>query len=222
MNYGRPWVSPNTNAGSWQALGLPTSAKVAKLLTILPNAAELYRRQIALGLDGAHPQITLKVRLALRELLGQIKPRARRRWQPVGGLLGAAVGVGAGCRIRVCRLRDSNPRPPDYKMGEWGSSKRGRNQRIVFTEVFFRQKMNSAWHPLHLSRLSTTKWDRLPQNPHKDLIVSRSRDADWTVPLPTHFFVLAAATGSGSIQGLNTAARAFTKSLVSRVTTVKP
>jgi hypothetical protein len=115
MNYGRPWVSPNTNAGSWQALGLPTSAKVAKLLTILPNAAELYRRQIALGLDGAHPQITLKVRLALRELLGQIKPRARRRWQPVGGLLGAAVGVGAGCRIRVCRLRDSNPRPPDYK-----------------------------------------------------------------------------------------------------------
>jgi hypothetical protein len=45
----------------------------AKLLTILPNAAELYRRQIALGLDGAHPQITLKARLALRELLGQIR-----------------------------------------------------------------------------------------------------------------------------------------------------
>ena len=45
----------------------------AKLLTILPNAAELYRRQISLGLDGAHPQIMLEARLALRELLGQIR-----------------------------------------------------------------------------------------------------------------------------------------------------
>lgn len=45
----------------------------AKLLTMLPNAAELYRRQIALGLDGAHPQILLKARLAIRELLGQIR-----------------------------------------------------------------------------------------------------------------------------------------------------
>jgi site-specific DNA recombinase len=45
----------------------------AKLLTILPNAAELYRRQITLGLDGAHPQIMLKARLAVRELLGQIR-----------------------------------------------------------------------------------------------------------------------------------------------------
>jgi site-specific DNA recombinase len=45
----------------------------AKLLTMLPNAAELYRRQIALGLDGAHPQIRLKARLAIRELLGQIR-----------------------------------------------------------------------------------------------------------------------------------------------------
>lgn len=45
----------------------------AKLLTILPNAAELYRRQIALGLDGSHPQIMQKARLAIRELLGQIR-----------------------------------------------------------------------------------------------------------------------------------------------------
>jgi hypothetical protein len=45
----------------------------AKLLTLLPNAAELYRRQIALGLDGAHPQIMQKARLAIRELLGQIR-----------------------------------------------------------------------------------------------------------------------------------------------------
>jgi hypothetical protein len=35
--------------------------------------AMLYRRQVALGLDGAHPQITLEARLALRELLGQIR-----------------------------------------------------------------------------------------------------------------------------------------------------
>jgi len=45
----------------------------AKLLTILPNAAELYRPQISLGLDGAHPQSALKARSALRELLGQIR-----------------------------------------------------------------------------------------------------------------------------------------------------
>jgi hypothetical protein len=45
----------------------------AKLLTMLPNAAELYRRQIALGLDGAHPQIMAKARLAIRELLGQTR-----------------------------------------------------------------------------------------------------------------------------------------------------
>ena len=44
-----------------------------RLLTIIPNAAEPYRRQIALGLDGAHPQIMLKARLAIRELLGQIR-----------------------------------------------------------------------------------------------------------------------------------------------------
>ncbi len=45
----------------------------AKLLTILPNPAELYRCQIALGLDGAHPQIMAKARLAIRGLLGQIR-----------------------------------------------------------------------------------------------------------------------------------------------------
>jgi hypothetical protein len=40
------------------------SSEGSKLLTILPNAAELYRRQIALGLDGAHPQMMLKARPA--------------------------------------------------------------------------------------------------------------------------------------------------------------
>jgi hypothetical protein len=39
----------------------------AKLLTLLPNAAELYRRQIALGLDGAHQQIMLKARLGVTD-----------------------------------------------------------------------------------------------------------------------------------------------------------
>jgi hypothetical protein len=39
---------------------------------MLPNAADLYRQQIALGLNGAHLQILLKARLAIRELLGQI------------------------------------------------------------------------------------------------------------------------------------------------------
>lgn len=40
------------------------SSEGAKLLTILPNAAELYRRQVALGPDGAHPQMMLKARPA--------------------------------------------------------------------------------------------------------------------------------------------------------------
>jgi len=37
------------------------------VLSILPKAAELYRRQIALGLDG-DPRAALKARVALREL----------------------------------------------------------------------------------------------------------------------------------------------------------
>lgn len=45
----------------------------ARLLTVLPNAAELYRRQITLGLDGANPQVVAKARMTLRELLGKIR-----------------------------------------------------------------------------------------------------------------------------------------------------
>jgi hypothetical protein len=67
----------------------------SKLLTILPNAAELYRRQIALDLDGAHPQIMLKARLAIRELLGQI------RLEPgENGSLWAAYEVHPGALVR--------------------------------------------------------------------------------------------------------------------------
>jgi site-specific DNA recombinase len=61
------------------------SRETAKLLTILPNAAELCRRQIALGLDGAHPQETSKARLVLRDLLGKI----RLEPDEVGGLWAA-------------------------------------------------------------------------------------------------------------------------------------
>ena len=44
----------------------------ARLLAVLPNAAELYRRQTALGLAG-DPRATPKARLALRNLLGTIQ-----------------------------------------------------------------------------------------------------------------------------------------------------
>jgi len=55
------------------AVPLAQARETTRLLTILPNAAELYRRQIALGLDDAHPQAVLKARMALRELLGKIR-----------------------------------------------------------------------------------------------------------------------------------------------------
>jgi len=67
----------------------------AKLLTILPNAAELYRRQISLGLDRASPEVTLKARQALRELLGDL------RLEPDGqGGLWAAYEVQLAVLIR--------------------------------------------------------------------------------------------------------------------------
>jgi hypothetical protein len=46
-----------------QALGINASVNA---LSIVPRAAELYRWQIALGLDG-NPQAALKARLFLRE-----------------------------------------------------------------------------------------------------------------------------------------------------------
>jgi len=41
------------------------------VLTALPKAAEMFRRQIAKGLDG-DPRAVLKARVFLRELLGRI------------------------------------------------------------------------------------------------------------------------------------------------------
>jgi hypothetical protein len=44
-------------------------APAAKMFTMLPRAAEPYRRQIALGLDG-DPRAGLKARSILRDLFG--------------------------------------------------------------------------------------------------------------------------------------------------------
>ena len=48
-----------------QSAAMPSS----KVLTMLPRAAEAYRRQITLGLDG-DPRAALKARVILRELFG--------------------------------------------------------------------------------------------------------------------------------------------------------
>jgi len=50
--------------------GLGSAAMPAmEVFTMLPRAAEAYRRQITLGLEG-EPRATLKVRSILRELFG--------------------------------------------------------------------------------------------------------------------------------------------------------
>jgi DNA invertase Pin-like site-specific DNA recombinase len=82
----------------------PQSRQAAKLLSIVPRAAELYRRQINAGLDG-DPRAALKARVALRELFvgGKIdlQPEpdgslwAVGQLQP-GVLMRQAVAVGNG------------------------------------------------------------------------------------------------------------------------------
>ena len=49
----------------------PEAKQSAKLLTMLPRAAALYRQQIAQGLDG-DPRAALKARVVLRDMLGKI------------------------------------------------------------------------------------------------------------------------------------------------------
>ena len=66
-----------------------------KVLAILPGAAELYRRQVALGLDG-HPDAILKARLFLREWFGG---KIRLKPLPDGGLIAHwNQNVGALCK----------------------------------------------------------------------------------------------------------------------------
>jgi DNA invertase Pin-like site-specific DNA recombinase len=50
----------------------PAAKRSAKVLSMLPRAAEVYRRQITEGLDG-NPREALKARVILREMLGEIR-----------------------------------------------------------------------------------------------------------------------------------------------------
>jgi hypothetical protein len=84
----------------------PAAKQGAKLAALLPNAAELYRKQINLGLDG-DPRAALKARVVLRKLCGTIVLEsekdgslwARYDLQPAA-LLTQAVGIGGrGDRI---------------------------------------------------------------------------------------------------------------------------
>ena len=78
----------------------------AKALAILPRAAQLYRRQVALGIDG-HPEAILKARLFLQEWFGgkiRLEPLPggglMAHWnQSVGALLKGLGSCGGGGRI---------------------------------------------------------------------------------------------------------------------------
>ncbi len=81
---------------------------MAKALAIMPRTVELYRRQVALGLDG-NPQAAQKACLFLREWFGgkiRLEPLAggglMTHWnQNIGALVSAAVGTfGSGGTIR--------------------------------------------------------------------------------------------------------------------------
>ena len=72
----------------------------------MPRTAELYRRQVTLGLDG-HPQAALKARLFLREWFGgkiRLEPLAdgglMAHWnQNIGALVSAVGTFGSGGSI---------------------------------------------------------------------------------------------------------------------------
>jgi len=86
---------------------LGANVPMSKALAIMPRAAEVYRRQVALGLDGK-PQAALKARLLLREWFGgkiRLEPLAdgglMAHWnQNIGALVSAGVvwtyGSGGG------------------------------------------------------------------------------------------------------------------------------
>jgi hypothetical protein len=93
----------------------PEARQSAKVLTVLPAAAKLYRRQIAEGLDG-NERAALKARVFLRELLGRINliPEGKELWAEYGiapaallkvvGFVGSGGGIPASpvWTARVC------------------------------------------------------------------------------------------------------------------------
>ncbi|HEY2403763.1 MAG TPA: hypothetical protein VGI23_25645 [Steroidobacteraceae bacterium] len=80
---------------------------MSKALAVMPRAAELYRRQVARGLDG-NQQAAQKARMFLREWFGgkiRLEPLAdggsMAHWnQNIGALVSTAAGTfGSGGRI---------------------------------------------------------------------------------------------------------------------------
>jgi hypothetical protein len=85
----------------------PAAKEVAKVATMLPNAAEVYRQQIELRLDG-DARAALKARVTLRKLCGTIllEPGeeegslwARFELRPAALLMTARSNSGRGDRI---------------------------------------------------------------------------------------------------------------------------
>jgi hypothetical protein len=77
----------------------PAAKQSAKVLSILPKAAELYRRQVAQGLDG-NPREALKARVFLREWFGG---KIRLAPLPDGGLV-AHWNENAAALLRTAAL----------------------------------------------------------------------------------------------------------------------
>ena len=86
------------------AAATQSKGKVAKVLSMLPKAAETYRQQVIAGLDGK-PEATAKAREILRELIGTvtIKAEGEQVWGEFEArpdvLLGVADRNGRGDRI---------------------------------------------------------------------------------------------------------------------------
>jgi hypothetical protein len=84
----------------------PEAKHSVKVLSILPKAAEMYRRQVELGLEGDE-RAALKARIFLRELLGRInlKPEGRELWAEYGVQPAALLKVvgfsGSGGSLRA-------------------------------------------------------------------------------------------------------------------------
>jgi hypothetical protein len=87
---------------------LPEAGQSSKVVATLPKAAELYRQQIALGLDG-DPTAATKARMFLREWFGgqiSLEPLADggliAHWnQNVGALLMGLGTCGSGGPLRA-------------------------------------------------------------------------------------------------------------------------